>query len=236
MSRATASRVMNNMPGASGVTRARVAAVAASLGYRPNEAARALASGRRMVVDLVVIVYDPDLSWLGAHPYYSRVIAGMMAALDGSGVHLRIHAGSLAGAAELLDTVARQATVGAVLVNVPPELAVRFQRRCPRVVSLSATAASVPAVEAENAAGAYTAVSHLHRVGRGRIAAIHGPEVNTCANPPLSTMRLPAEEMAAAATEALLNSTLTPSWRRIFPVELITRRSTDPAAYGMANI
>ncbi|GAA1018541.1 hypothetical protein Aple_064970 [Acrocarpospora pleiomorpha] len=106
-----------------------------------------------------------------------------VAALDGSGVHLRIHAGRMAGAAEFVDAVAEQVTVGAVLVGVTPELAVRFQRRCPQVVSLSATAASVPAVEAENGAGAYTAaVSHLHRVGRGRIAAIHGPGVNACAS------------------------------------------------------
>ncbi|WP_214110504.1 LacI family DNA-binding transcriptional regulator [Acrocarpospora catenulata] len=317
VSRATASRAMNNMPGASGLTRARVAEVAATLGYRPNQAARALASGRRMVVDLVVVNYDPDLSWIGSHPYFSRVIAGMMSALDGSTVHLQIHVGLMAGAAELIDTVARQATVGAVLVNVPPDLAIRFQRRCPRVVSLNTPASSVPIVESENTAGAYTAVGHLHQIGCRRIAAIHGPSINACAssrraghlgligdagvpdiaagggflreggyraaaqllaqhpevdglfvssdlmaagavhaitatgrripddiavvgfddsiaavcaNPPLSTMRLPVEEMAAAATKALLDGDLPSSWQKTFPVQLITRQSTDPTA------
>ncbi|WP_066367745.1 LacI family DNA-binding transcriptional regulator [Herbidospora mongoliensis] len=316
VSRATASRAMNNMPGSSARTRALVAQVAQTLGYRPDPAARALASGRQMAIDLVVINYEPDLVWIGGHPYFGRVIAGMTTALAGTDVQLRIHVASLDKAGELIDAVART-TAGAVLVNVTSDLAVRFWRQCPHVVSLNTPAPMVPLVASDNTGGAYTALAHLHRIGARRIAAIHGPSINacatsrrhghrdliedagmpdlsangaftreggyraaarlleqhpdidgmfvasdlmaagavqaitaigrkipddvavigfddsiaaTCANPPLSTIALPVEEMAATATRALLDGDLAPTWLSNFPVRLITRQSTDAAA------
>lgn len=317
VSRATASRVINNAPGVSDAVRSRVSRVVADLGYRPNAAARALASGRRSVVDLVVIASCTEQAHLfGANPYYSRVLSGMMAALSGSDAQLRVDVAVPDDAAALIDRVAQGATVGAMLVNVPPALAARFHARCRRVVSLGATATHVPAVEPENRRGAYDAVALLHGLGRRRIAAIHGPAGNTCAasrraghldavgelglpditidggfcregghramtrllaehpdldgifaacdlmaagaiqaitatgrrvpddvavvgfddsavaaclNPPMTTMRLPVEEMAAAATRLLLDGRAAAHWRRFFPVDLVVRESTGPA-------
>ncbi|WP_432836491.1 LacI family DNA-binding transcriptional regulator [Dactylosporangium sp. CA-092794] len=315
VSRATVSRVINDVPGASGDLRARVRAAVAELGYRPNQTARALASGRRRAVDIVAVAYGPAHGWLGAHPYYSRILAGLMSELERVDVHLRVRAVGRDGAGEAIDAIAAETTVGAVLANVTPELAARFHRRCPRVVSLVATAAAVPAVEADNAGGAHAAVEQLHRLGRRRIAAIHGPATNTCAidrragyrravrelgladlgeggefrredghraarrllerhpdldamfvacdlmaagavqaitatgrrvpqdvaiigfddsvaaectNPPLSTMRLPVEEMAAAAARLLLSGDVPAGHRERFPVELVLRQSTHP--------
>jgi DNA-binding LacI/PurR family transcriptional regulator len=48
-----------------------------------------------------------------------------------------------------------------------------------------------------------------------------------CANPPLTTMRLPVEEMAAAATRLLLEGSPVRGHRQLFPVELIVRESTE---------
>ncbi|GAB3817986.1 LacI family DNA-binding transcriptional regulator [Micromonospora zhanjiangensis] len=313
VSRATASRVINNAPGASGLLRSRVHAAVAALGYQPNESARALASGRKRAVDLVALSYEPSIERLGADPYYSRVLAGMVSALEGVDAQLRVHAGRQADGPDLLDRVADDVTAGAVLINVPPALAAGFHQRCARTVSLGATAPAVPAVEADNIGGAYAAVRQLYDLGRRRIAAIHGPEANTCAidrrighaqavrdlgladlsarggfvrsgghraagellarhpdidamfvacdlmaagaiqaitasgrrvpedvsvvgfddslvaictNPPLSTMHLPVEQMAAAATRALLGGAVVPGYRERFPVELVTREST----------
>ncbi|MEV6926232.1 LacI family DNA-binding transcriptional regulator [Dactylosporangium sp. NPDC051485] len=314
VSRATVSRVINNEPGASELLRARVRAAVVKLGYLPNQTARALASGRPRAVDVVAVTYTPGLGWLGVHPYYSRVLAGVMSVLEGTDVHLRLHAVGVAGAAEALDAIAAQATVGAVLTNLEPAQAARFHRRCRRAVSVVATAASVPSVEVDNAAGAYAAVEHLHRLGRRRIAAIHGPEASTCAadrragyeravrdlglrdlgtpggdflrehgrdtaarllreypdldalfvscdlmaagavqaltaagrgvpgdvsimgfddslaavcaNPPLSTMRVPVEDMAAAATRLLLDGDVAAGHRELFPVAPVLRQST----------
>lgn len=313
VSRATASRVINNAPGASGPLRARVSAAVAELGYQPNETARALASGRRRAVDVVAVTYGPGLGWLGTHPYFSRVLAGMMPVLEGVGAQLRLRAVGLDSAAAAIDEIVDDGGLGVVLADVTPALAVQVHRRCRRTVSLVPTAPSVPGVEADNIGGAYAAVNELHRRGCRRIAAVHGPAANPCAidrragyaravvdlglaelsadgdfhraggyhaarrllerdpdidgmfiacdlmaagavqaitasgrrvpdevsvigfddsiaavctNPPLTTMRLPVEEMAAAATRLLLAGTPAAGHRQRFPVDLVVRDST----------
>jgi len=312
VSRATASRVINNAPGASEPLRARVHAAVAELGYQPNEAARALASGRQPAVDVIAVTYGPGVGWLGTHPYFSRVLAGMMSVLEGVNAQLRLHAVGHEAAAEAIDEIAANTTLGAVMADITPVLATRFYLRCRRTVSLVPTAASVPAMQADNIGGAYTAVHELHRLGRRRIAAIHGPALNPCAidrragylravrnlelievsadgdfhreggyraarhlleqhpdidamfiacdlmaagavqaitatgrrvpddvsiigfddsiaavctNPPLTTMRLPVEDMAASAVRLLLQGSPAVGHRQRFPVDLVTRDS-----------
>ena len=315
VSRATVSRVLNDVPGATEAVRVRVRAVIAELGYVPDSVARALASGQQAAIDVVVFSPVSALGWIGSHPYYSRVLAGIMTALDGRDVQLRIHNAGEPDAGERIDAIARRVTLGAVLADIPPALASRFQRRNRRVVSLVATSDSVPAIEADNAVGAYAAVTYLYRLGRRRIAAIHGPNDNSCgvnrrigylraigefgledlsagggfrrevgvsaahrlldeypdvdamfvacdlmaagavqaitatgrrvpedvsvvgfddsiaavcSNPPLSTMRMPVEDMAAAAVRLLLNGSVGAGYRQRFPVELVPRESTSP--------
>lgn len=313
VSRATASRVINNAPGASGPLRARVHAAVAELGYQPNEAARALASGHQRAVDVIAVTYGPGIGWLGTHPYFSRVLAGMMPVLEGANAQLRLHAVGQEAAVEAIDDIAANATLGVVLADITPAMATRLYRRCPRTVSMVPTASSVPGMEADNVGGAYTAVNELHQLGRRRIAAIHGPALNPCAidrrtgylravrrlgltdmsadgdfhrkggyhaarqlleqhpnidamfiacdlmaagavqaitasgrgvpddvsiigfddsiaavctNPPLTTMRLPVEDMAAAATRLLLEGSPASGYRQRFPVDLVVREST----------
>ncbi|SBT43871.1 LacI family DNA-binding transcriptional regulator [Micromonospora narathiwatensis] len=315
VSRATASRAINNAPGASEPLRARVHAAVAKLGYQPNETARALASGRQRAVDVIVVTYGPGIRWLRAHPYFSRVLAGMMPVLEGANAQLRLHAVGHAAATEAIDEIAANTTLGAVLADITPALANRFYSRCRRTVSMVPTASSVPAMQADNIGGAYAAVNHLHQLGHRRIAAVHGPALNPCAvdrrtgylravrklgltevsadgdfrreggyhaaktlieqhpdidamfvacdlmaagavqavtasgrrvpddvsvigfddsiaavctNPPLTTMRLPVEDMAVAATRLLLEGTPAPGHRQRFPVDLVVRDSVRP--------
>ena len=136
VSRATASRVINNAPGASGPLRDRVHAAVTELGYEPNEIARALASGRQRAVDVIAVTYGPGIGWLGTHPYFSRVLAGMMPVLEGVNAQLRVHAIGPETAAEAIDEIAANVTLGAVLADITPSLAARFYRRCRRVVSM----------------------------------------------------------------------------------------------------
>ncbi|TDD49986.1 LacI family transcriptional regulator [Kribbella antibiotica] len=313
VSRATASRAINNGPGASEPLRERVRAAVAELGYQPDETARALATGRQRAVDVIAVSYGSSAGWLGTHPYFSRVLAGMMPVLEGVNAQLRLHAVGQENAAEEIEEIAANATLGAVLADITPALATRFHRRSRRVVSMVPTATAVPAVQADNIGGADAAVSRLHELGCRRIAAIHGPDLNpcaidrragylqavqrlglpdlsadggflreggyraaqqllaqhpdidamfvacdlmaagaiqaitaggrrvpdevsvigfddsiaaVCANPPLTTMRLPVEEMAAAATRLLLAGTPATGHRQRFPVELVVRAST----------
>lgn len=310
VSRAAASRVINDEPGVAGAVRLRVRQVIRDLDYRPNPAARALASGRSDVVDLVVV--DDCSATFGVNPYYGRVVAGVLAGLAGTDAHMRVHVVGEPDAAKLLASLADTTDFGALLVNVPPGVAAGADR----VISMHASAPGVPFVDTENTAGAYAAVQHLYSLGRRRIGAIHGPRASACAvqrhdgyldamrdlglapiggggdfrrevgyaeatrllrrhpdldalfvacdlvaagalqaladagrrvpgdvavvgyddsliarctQPPLTSVRQPVEEMAAAATRALVADRLSTYGRQLFPAELVLRQSTVDA-------
>ncbi|MDG4822475.1 LacI family DNA-binding transcriptional regulator [Asanoa sp. WMMD1127] len=179
VSRATASRVITGGRRVSANTRDRVWQAVETLGYHPDLAARALAKGRADVIDLVII--DEDATQVGSNPYYSRVVSGILSALAGSDTQMRTHVIDEPEAPTRLDDVAHIVGVGALLINVPPDLAARFTARCDRVVSLGRSARGVPVVEAENVAGARAAVEHLYRTGRRKVVAVHGKHGNSCA-------------------------------------------------------
>jgi DNA-binding LacI/PurR family transcriptional regulator len=236
-----------------------------------------------------------------------------MPVLEGVNAQLRLHAVSQETAADELDEIAANITLGAVFADTSPALAARFHHRCRRAVSMVPTASSVPGMQADNLEGADAAVNRLYELGYRRIAAIHGPALNPCAidrragylqatqrlgltalsadgdfhrqggydaarqllerhpdidamfiacdlmaagavqaitaggrrvpddvsiigfddsiaavctNPPLTTMRLPVEEMAATAARLLLQGEPPRGYRQRFPVDLIVREST----------
>jgi DNA-binding LacI/PurR family transcriptional regulator len=311
VSRAAASRVLNDVAGVSPEVRQRVRSVMDQIGYRPNPAARALASGRSGVLDLVVV--DDCPITFGVNPYFGRVIAGVLTALAGGNGHLRVHMVPERDAPALLERVSRGTDLGAVLVNVPTALAARAYLACQRIVALNGSGPRVPVVDTENTAGAYSAVRHLQQAGRRRIAGLHGPAevpcamdrrrgyveamrdaamapihgggefsreigvaetrrlldshpdldalfvacdltatgalqalaavgrrvpddvavvgyddslIAACAIPALTSVRQPVEEMAEAATRALLDHRVAPYWRMVFPAELVVRHSS----------
>lgn len=310
------SRVVNGRPGAAPAVREQVERAVRTLGYRPDLAARALASGRHGAVDVVAVVPGPVHGRLGVHPHYSRVLAGVTQVLNDVDVPLRFHVVDTQDAAEQLEDVARRCTTGVLLADADAALAARVHRRCRRVVSLVATAPQVPAAQVDNVRGARAAVEHLHGLGHRRIGAVHGPVGNvcaadrrrgyheavhdlglpvlhapggfrregghdaaeellrqapdldavfvacdlmaagavqaftaagrsvprdvsvvgfddslaaTCTNPPLTTMRLPVERMAATAARLLLDGGCEPGHRELFEVELVERASTCAA-------
>ncbi|QUQ62299.1 LacI family DNA-binding transcriptional regulator [Kutzneria sp. CA-103260] len=173
LSRSTVSRVINRQPGVAPAHRRLVQEAIVELGYRPHLGARALASGRADTLDLVILDDDPEA--LSANPHYARVIAGVVKALAGKDVRLEIRLKPTAwpGAAGT--------GLGAMLVNVPPELAQQLRRGYGWVVSMGRSASRVSSIEPDNADGGRLAVDHLYRAGRRRIAVIGGPESNPCA-------------------------------------------------------
>ncbi|MEU4217387.1 substrate-binding domain-containing protein [Actinoplanes sp. NPDC026623] len=50
--------------------------------------------------------------------------------------------------------------------------------------------------------------------------------IAVCTTPPLSSVHQPVEEMAAAATRALVRRQLAPHWRCVFPAALQVRQSS----------
>lgn len=74
LSQSSVSAALNDMPGVSDPTRARVKALAAELGWRPHAGARALRTQRRRTIGLV-LARDPEQ--LANEPFYYFVIAGI---------------------------------------------------------------------------------------------------------------------------------------------------------------
>jgi len=179
VSRSTVSRVVNREPGVAVRARQRVDHAIAELDYRPNAAARALASGRSDIIDLVVI--DDHPTQFGANPYYPRVLTGILNVLAGTDVQMRVSVVSERDAPTRLPEIADAAGLGTILVNVTPPLAERTVRNRNRVVSLGRSAPRIPSIDPDNAAGAQAAIRHLYAVGRRRVAAIHGPLSVSCA-------------------------------------------------------
>ena len=174
VSRATVSRVINRQPGVAPAQRRSVQQAIVELGYRPHLGARALASGQADTVDLVIV--DDDPAALSANPHYARVIAGVVWGLGGTDARLQIRLAQGAVEAGRLP-----GGLGALLVNVRPELAAQLRRRYGWVVSMGRSAPRVSSIEPDNADGGRRAVHHLYRAGRRRIAVIGGPESNPCA-------------------------------------------------------
>jgi DNA-binding LacI/PurR family transcriptional regulator len=179
VSRSTVSRVVNREDGVTQPAREKVSRAIARLDYRPNAAARALASGRTDVVDLVVI--DDNPAQFGTNPYYPRVMTGILNGLAGTDVQMRVSVVAERDAPTRLPEIAEAAGLGTLLVNVTPALAERALRDRDRVVSLGRSAPRVPSIDPDNSAGAQAAIRHLYAVGRRRVAAIHGPNGVSCA-------------------------------------------------------
>ncbi|MEV4754682.1 LacI family DNA-binding transcriptional regulator [Micromonospora sp. NPDC049559] len=312
VSRSAVSRVLNDEPGVAPEVRDRVRRLIAELGYRPNAMARALARGHAAdLVELVVI--ERDHRTFGANPHYGRIMTGVLDALAGTDVQMRVVVADEARVVAAVTETPRTRAVGSVLVNVAPDLAAELARHRDRIVSMGRSAPRVPYAEPENANGVRAAIQHLYALGRRRIAAIHGPQNGTCgverrlgyldamaelglptysaagdftretalastrrligaepeidaivaacdqsalgalqalteagrrvpddvalvgfdngilavsANPPLTSVHHPVEEVAATATRQLLQRRQDLSWHAAFPTPLVVRKSS----------
>lgn len=87
VSRSTVSRVINNDPNVSAKARAKVQATIEKVGYRPNAAARALASHRSHAIGLVV---PEDFSRYHVDPWYPLIIEATLAATRDAGQSLML--------------------------------------------------------------------------------------------------------------------------------------------------
>jgi DNA-binding LacI/PurR family transcriptional regulator len=81
------------------------------------------------------------------------------------------------------------------------------------------------------ATGAMQALADLGVKVPGDVAIVGFDDsvIAGCTAPPMSSVRQPVEQMAAAATRALVQRQLAPHWRCVFPAELQVRTSSDPA-------
>jgi LacI family transcriptional regulator len=176
VSKKTVSRVINNSPLLNEGTRAKVQAVIAQLGYVPNPQARALATGRNL---LIALIHDQA----GA-PLAFAVQQAVLGALQGTDHALLVRAldrRAPGAEQELRRFLETHRPAGVLLLPgvAEREAIVRACRElgCNHVrMAASALDAEAQLVASADRAAAAAAVGHLIALGHRRIGLVAGPE------------------------------------------------------------
>lgn len=183
VSRSTVSRVVNEDPYVSEPVRKRVLDVIRDTGYHPHAAARALASQRAWTLGLLL---PHSVSFLFTDPYYPHLTKGIAQACNQHNYTLALflvvskedeektfprfsRKGFLDGVIVQSGHHGDQGIIGQILDSKSPMV----------VVGRPFRSDNVSYIDIDNVNAAYSAASHLVRLGRQRIAAITGPVSST---------------------------------------------------------
>ena len=179
VSLSTVSRVVNQQAGVRADVRSRVWQVIEETGYRPNLAARALASNRSGVISLVI---PHVFSTLFTDPYFPRLIKGISLACNKNDLSLSLFLfHSEDEEKRLTRRIANTSIVDGVIIASTqfddPLIPHLIANRVPLVViGRQDQYPEVNFVDIDNEAGAYTATIHLLRRNYQRVAHISGPQ------------------------------------------------------------
>ncbi|MPZ95739.1 MAG: LacI family DNA-binding transcriptional regulator [Propionibacteriales bacterium] len=178
VSKGAVSFALNDRPGVSAATKARILAAAAELGWSASSTARALSSAKAFAVGLVV-AREPEL--LGADPFFAPFIAGVESVLAPRGQALVLQVVP-EGEEELASyrRIAATARADGVFLT---DLRLDDQRPALlQELGLAGIAVGhargervLPTVALDDRAGITAAVEHLVAFGHRRIAHVAGP-------------------------------------------------------------
>ncbi|GAA4703007.1 LacI family transcriptional regulator [Phytohabitans rumicis] len=172
VSHMTVSRVINDQPTVSQVTRQRVLAAMNELGYRPNIAARALVTGRTRTLGVISIdttLYGPA-SMLLAIERAARDIGYAISIASLPSVDRR----SFGDAFEALMAQAVEGII-AITPHVATTAALRHVPKDVPVVAVEGGKGPLPTVAVDQQHGARLATAHLLSLGHRTVAHIAGP-------------------------------------------------------------
>jgi len=177
VSRATASRVFTASPKVSPKARRAVERAAEKLRYVPNRAARTLVTGR---TDSVGLVIPEPTSFLFGDPFFPRLVRGSGEVLSRSQLQLvLLMPQSKEDEARLEGYLSAGHVDGVLMVSLHGNdpLPERVHRRGTPVVLGGKPNVDSPVnyVDVDNVGGARSAVEHLIKIGRRRIATVTGP-------------------------------------------------------------
>jgi DNA-binding LacI/PurR family transcriptional regulator len=203
VSRATVSRVING-GSVSEATRKRVLEVLEATKFRPNAAARTLASGRSGVVG-VVIHLPPGL--LFQDPYFSRLLQGVTEALADQAVGMMLWLGNRSKE-ETLDQVLWMGLLDGVIVTASqledPLVDGLLSSKLPTVLIGHRRAdRSASYVDVDNEEAADIVTTHLVQLGRNRIGHVTGSRGTVAAEDRISGYRR-AMARAGLPTDGLI--------------------------------
>jgi DNA-binding LacI/PurR family transcriptional regulator len=201
VSHQTVSRVLNGHASVSPLTRARVLAAIEQLGYRPNAAARALATGRSQTLGVVTlnITHFGPVSTLyaieqaaGAAGYFLSVVTPRSVERDS----VRDAVGRLADQhVEGVVVIAPLTSAAEALEGLPTGLPVVVVEGDPRL--------DLATVTVDQAAGARAATAHLLSCGHATVFHVSGPPEWQEAQGRVAGWLAALEEAGAEVTSAL---------------------------------
>ena len=178
VSRSTVSRVVNNDPNVSSVTREKVLQVVKRVNYTPNAAARGLAAGRTHVLGLVI---PTGVAALFSDPYFPILIQGVSSACNAREYSVmlwlaepeyeRRQIRQIMYSGLVVGVIVSSMLLNDSLVQALSEGDLQFM-----LVGRHPTDTRASYVDADNIGGAREGVTHLLRLGRSRIATITGPQ------------------------------------------------------------
>jgi LacI family transcriptional regulator len=178
VSRSTVSRVINNHPSVKPEVRQRVLEVVAQTGYQPDMAARSLAGQHTGIIGIVI---PRAVQSLFTDPYFPRLIQGIAKVCNASDYNLSLFLfHTEEEERKLYPRVLRTQQVDGVIVTAAqvdnPLIPQLIENEVPFVmIGRPQGVPEASFVDVDNVVGAYTATSHLARLGYARIATITGP-------------------------------------------------------------
>ncbi|MEA4906229.1 MAG: LacI family transcriptional regulator [Chloroflexi bacterium] len=182
VSRSTVSRVINDHPNVREDVRKRVQDVIQTTGYHPNAAARTLASQRSWMIGLVL---PRSVSSFFTDPYFPRLTQGIAQACNQYNYTLGLFLVSTKeDEEEIFLRVSRKSLLDGILVqsgHTGDELIDRLvNSNIPLVIAgRPSQPKNTSYIDVDNVNAAFSAVSHLVRLGYRRIGTITGPANNT---------------------------------------------------------
>ena len=189
VSRATVSRVVNGGP-VSAATRDRVLSALQNTGYRPNIAARTLASGRSGVVGVVMHV-DPYA--LFGDAYFSELLQGITDGLASRAMGMMVWLGNRTKE-ETLEHILGMGLLDGVIVTADmiedPLVDGLIASPLPTVlIGHRSGDGGASFVDVDHALGAERAIDHLVEIGRTRIGHVCGRRRTVAAEARLAGFR-----------------------------------------------
>jgi LacI family transcriptional regulator len=203
VSRSTVSRVLNDHPNVNPETRDQVLRVITKTGFRPDPIARSLSSRR---ADMIGLVIPLTIQSLFEDPFFPRLMQGIAQGCNRNDYTLTLFLlHTLEDEEKLYPRISRRQFLDGLIVtatrNGDPMIPKLLANRIPFVLHGRHEDSRVSFVEVDNVTGAHTAVTHLVRLGRRRIALITGPVGSQAAEDrkrgylqALRERRIPADE------------------------------------------
>lgn len=202
VSRSAASRAINNRPGVRDDVRERVTRIADHLGFRPNRAARNLASGRSSVIGLIIPSAD-----LRVDPYGAAMTHAVGRATSDRDLGLMLHLAT-DEPGQTVNHILRDGLIDGLLISTvavgswADEL---LDAPLPAVlIGTHPSRTDIVSVDAENTESAAAAVEHLFGQGCDRVGCITGRLERADARARLDGYRLAHERAGRPVDESLV--------------------------------